>query len=223
MSAQLPPPKGNGALRWILAHGRSLAGAAFVVAVAVVAALVLLGSDPVKPRVEPASDTPPAEYLYLDSARVLAYLGQARGGLSESEKRTLSAKSAREASLKGGPLAEVTGSSEQATSIEETVTPAAADRFLTLLAYLRARKAPRVGRDVPFLQDLDARTRRDSRRRYLDAFNARRVRRSEREDGRSRRKSGNCWLRSAVTKDRFACHLLLPAAYSLKGASSLPA
>lgn len=149
---------------WIRSHAQAAAGVALTIVVLVVAASIILGGDAIKKRSEPTSDTPPAEYFYLDSARVLAYLGQARGGLSASEKRTLSATSGVEATVKGGPLAEVKGSSERQTSIEETVTPDAADRFLTLLSYLRAGRAPRGKGEVKFLQDMDARTRRSSRR-----------------------------------------------------------
>src|SRR5438034_5614970 len=44
-------------------------------------------------------DTPPAEYLYLDEPRVLAYLGQIEGGLTAAEKRTASQTESVNASL----------------------------------------------------------------------------------------------------------------------------
>jgi hypothetical protein len=79
------------------------------------------------------SDTPPAEYLYLDTERTLAYLGQIEGGLSETEKRVESRSNKRSASIKDSLSSEVTG--EQ--SVERVVTAKATDRFLTLLVKLR--------------------------------------------------------------------------------------
>jgi hypothetical protein len=61
-------------------------------------------------------DTPPAEYLYLDTDRVLAYLGQIEGGLPASAKRTESETATASASLKGGLIAEVNGTAQRSTS-----------------------------------------------------------------------------------------------------------
>jgi hypothetical protein len=104
-------------------------------------------------------DTPPAEYLYLDSQRALAYLGQIEGGLTENEKRTVSETESQNATLKGGLLAEINGSVQRQASIESTVTPAATDRFFTLLIKLRSGRERRENRDAPWLHDIDARVR----------------------------------------------------------------
>jgi hypothetical protein len=108
-------------------------------------------------------DTPPAEYLYLDSDRVLAYLGQIENGLPASAKRTLSERTSANAAVKGGLIAEISGSTERQTSIEETVTPAATDRFFSLLIKLRSgRSENRKGEQAKWLHDesavLDPRT-----------------------------------------------------------------
>jgi hypothetical protein len=101
-------------------------------------------------------DTPPAEYLYLDSDRVLAYLGQIDGGLPTTAKRTSMQMTSQSGTLKGGLIAEVTGSAERQTSIEETVTPAATDRFYDLLQKLRNGAATRAGRRYPWLSEMNA-------------------------------------------------------------------
>jgi hypothetical protein len=101
-------------------------------------------------------DTPPAEYLYLDSQRTLAYLGQIEGGLTENEKRTESESESQSASLKGGLLAEINGSVQRQASIESTVTPAATDRFFTLLIKLRLGRERRGKHDTPWLHEIDA-------------------------------------------------------------------
>jgi hypothetical protein len=102
-------------------------------------------------------DTPPAEYLYLDSPRVLAYLGQIEGGLTKSEKRIASQTESRAAALKGGLLAEISGSAQSQTSIEQVVTPAATDRFFSLLIKLRSGREERNDRSTPWLHNIDAR------------------------------------------------------------------
>jgi hypothetical protein len=91
----------------------------------------------------PSPDTPPAEYLYLDTARVLSYLGQISGGLSASEQRTDSLSDALTAGLKGGDLINVSGSRTHALSVQTVVTPSTSDRFYRLLAVLRDRKNSR--------------------------------------------------------------------------------
>jgi hypothetical protein len=107
-------------------------------------------------------DTPPAEYLYLDSDRVLAYLGQIQGGLNPTEKRTVLESESQTGSLKGGLVGEVSGSAERRTSIESTVTPAATDRFFSLLIALRSGREEREDRSSPWLHELDARLKEPS-------------------------------------------------------------
>ena len=107
-------------------------------------------------RTTPAPDTPPGEYVYLDSARVLAYLGQIAGGLSPSEKRTLATQEEAKGSAKVGPV-EVGGTQSSEQSVEQTVTPTATDRFYTLLQQLRGgRSRTAFGATRVWLHELDA-------------------------------------------------------------------
>lgn len=82
-------------------------------------------------------DTPPAEFAYLDSARVLAYLGQIEGGLAATQTRTLSAKTTTKASITAKEVAAAEASSDRLRGSSETVTLTEADRFYTLLRILR--------------------------------------------------------------------------------------
>jgi hypothetical protein len=101
-------------------------------------------------------DTPPAEYLYLDSERALAYLGQVEGGLTASEIRTESETESQSASLKGGLLAEINGSRQRQASVQSTVTPDATDRFFTLLIKLRSGREKHASQSSPWLHEIDA-------------------------------------------------------------------
>lgn len=83
------------------------------------------------------ADTPPAEFLYLDRARVLSYLGQLVEGLPTSEKRTLAESADLTAEVKAGP-ATAGGTRKQSKSTEAQVAPRVADRFYLLLRLLRA-------------------------------------------------------------------------------------
>lgn len=96
------------------------------------------GGFPVAERAPP--DTPPAEFAYLDSGRVLAYLGQVEGGLSATQARTLSDKTSTTASLTAKDIASAERSSERLRGSSETVTLTEADRFYTLLRILRAKQ-----------------------------------------------------------------------------------
>jgi hypothetical protein len=101
-----------------------------------------------------APDTPPPEYLYLDSDRVLAYLGQIEGGLTDSEKRTESETETLEAGLDPGLLADLKAKRERGRTVERVITPKATDRFFTLLVRLRAG---RDREDESWLGEIDAR------------------------------------------------------------------
>ena len=90
---------------------------ALIVLVLLVAAYFTL--VPAKERVQSKllpPDTPPAEYLYLDSDRVSAYLGQIEGGLPAQAKRTLLESSDYDAAIKGGLVAEIKGSTKRETT-----------------------------------------------------------------------------------------------------------
>jgi hypothetical protein len=101
-----------------------------------------------------APDTAPAEFAYLDSARVLAYLGQIEGGLAASQTRTVSAKTTTKLSLTPKQIA-AEASSERQRASSETVTPKQADRFYTLLRILRADQATGSESAFKTLTDID--------------------------------------------------------------------
>ena len=84
----------------------------------------------------PDAGTPPAEYVYLDTSRVLSYLGQVEGGLSKSEKRTLGLTQTTTAGISAGTAAQLSASSQRQLSSQETVAPSVADRFYRFLRWL---------------------------------------------------------------------------------------
>lgn len=103
-------------------------------------------------------DTPPGEYLYLDRARVLSYLGQLVDGLPSSEKRTLAESEDLTAELKGGP-ASLAGGRKTSSSSEAQVAPSVADRFYLLLRLLRVGKSrSEASADRSWLFDVGAQT-----------------------------------------------------------------
>jgi hypothetical protein len=85
----------------------------------------------------PNPDEPPLEYIYLDSARVLAYLGQVEQGLATTETRTFTEKRLGSAGLKGDNVVEVSASVERQRQTQQVVTQTEADRFFTFLRILR--------------------------------------------------------------------------------------
>jgi hypothetical protein len=121
--------------------------------------LIIFGvprSSSSEPNAISEADTPPAEYLYLDSERVFAYLGQLLGGLSASQTRSDSIENALTANVKGGSLAELSRSQKKLQSVQEVVTPTAADRFYRLLIVLRQGKSRRPSaREANWLFTLD--------------------------------------------------------------------
>jgi hypothetical protein len=78
---------------------------------------------------------PPPEYLYLDSARALAYLGQIEDGLTSGEKRSLQITDSVSGKLSAGG-AEAGGSTERVGTVEQDVTASSTDRFYRLLGAL---------------------------------------------------------------------------------------
>jgi hypothetical protein len=109
----------------------------------------------------PRPDTPPVEFAYLDGSRVLAYLGQAEGGLSKSEKRSLGSSQSVTASLSAGTAAQVGAASQSQQSSEATVSPTVADRFYRLLRVLRVNGGAetctrRLGHSAPWMGTIDA-------------------------------------------------------------------
>ena len=92
---------------------------------------------------------PPPEYAYLDNGRVLAYLAQVEGGLSEGEKRQRRVTETDTAGIGAGGV-EIGGSSSRDEFVEETVTPTATTRFYRLLDRLD---------DKGYLRELNASSR----------------------------------------------------------------
>jgi hypothetical protein len=112
--------------------------------VAVVAAFVLPGlGDQERQGARPLSktvfDTAPHEYLYLDNERVLAYLSQTEGGLSEQQKLSRSATDRTTGELSAGPIAKAGRERQSQEFVEEVVTPTATSRFYRLVGLLRER------------------------------------------------------------------------------------
>lgn len=89
---------------------------------------------------------PPPEYAYLDNARVLAYLSQIEGGLSNSETRSRKVTDTRSGGVAAGGV-ELGGSSSREQFVQETVTPTATALFYRLL--------DRLG-DKGYLREVDA-------------------------------------------------------------------
>jgi hypothetical protein len=79
----------------------------------------------------------PAEYVYLDVARVDAYLGQLENGLAKSEKQDLSSVRTTSAAVTANQILNIGGSSSTTQAIERTVTPDEGDRFYQLLNQLK--------------------------------------------------------------------------------------
>jgi hypothetical protein len=128
-----------------LLQGRLAQPASWKVAllVAIAAAAGLLAAHEwwtnttVEPLQIPAPDVPPGEYLYLDSARVAAYLSQIEDGLSSSELRTLSHTSSFTIGAGGGSFVQAQGTSQTQNSLQETVSPTAGSLLFRLERKLR--------------------------------------------------------------------------------------
>jgi hypothetical protein len=90
-----------------------------------------------EPDVDFAFDPPeqPAEYLYLDVARVLTYLPQAEGGLPENETESIEGTNSVSVDLKG-TAGGVGGSAQRRRSASRSLTPTTGSRFLALLDHL---------------------------------------------------------------------------------------
>lgn len=86
------------------------------------------------------SDFAPAEYLYLDQTRVVAFLSQIDGGLTSTEKRTLSHLESVNANVQAASGFQAGGTSQDQSALETTVTPTAASQFYRLESLLRQKK-----------------------------------------------------------------------------------
>jgi hypothetical protein len=79
----------------------------------------------------------PPDYVYLDNARVVLYLGQMEGGVAASEKLTEELTQNRNATLAASGF-QIGGSAGRASAVERVVTPTATTRFYRLLDRLEA-------------------------------------------------------------------------------------
>lgn len=82
----------------------------------------------------------PAEFLYLDSDRVGAYLAQLNGGIAKSERLTETLRNEDSAKVSGGNFFEVGASAQRENFVERQVTPTAAANFFRLLAILNGQE-----------------------------------------------------------------------------------
>lgn len=79
----------------------------------------------------------PAEFLYLDTGRVAAYLAQVDGGSFDSEKLTHKLTDTLSGKLTIADAAEAGGSTAEEDFVEREVTPTAASSFFSLYAGLK--------------------------------------------------------------------------------------
>lgn len=78
----------------------------------------------------------PAEFLYLDGTRVLAYLAQFDGGNFTSEQLTSKLASSQNSTIAVEKALELGQSSEQERSVVKQISPTAAGNFIELLSKL---------------------------------------------------------------------------------------
>lgn len=119
----------------ILRRLRPYALGLLVGAGALVAAWIAFGGDD---SLSADPGIPPPEYVYLDNARVLAYLSQIEGGLTSSEKVSEQVERQRSGGIAASGI-QVGGSVSQQQFVERVVTPTATTRFYRLLDRLGAK------------------------------------------------------------------------------------
>jgi hypothetical protein len=119
-----------------------------VVALDIFGVLDVFGDDGLEPR---SSSKLPGEYLYLDEERVDAYLGQLRGGLSATERQSVSLTEDRSATVGVDPV-QIGASVARKEVTERTVSSQAADRFFELESELESRFADA---DNPYVRFMD--------------------------------------------------------------------
>lgn len=118
----------------------------------------------------------PVELVYLDAARVDAYLGQLEHGLAASEKQSLSKTGAASATINAGGAVNIGASATSTESIERTVSPTEGDRFYDLLDQLHRRFASHFTRiDLPADSDASAEVRAIPEGDFVELQNARLV------------------------------------------------
>jgi hypothetical protein len=87
----------------------------------------------------------PAEFLYLDTERVGAYLAQVNGGTFDSEKLTSKLTRSLNAKLALEGVGEAGGSNTQESAVERVVTPTAASSYFALFAALEQEDEEKGG------------------------------------------------------------------------------
>jgi hypothetical protein len=118
--------------RVLIVAGGVVAGAAVIAAIWWSA-----GGGGAASGLEQDPGVPPPDYVYLDNARVVLYLGQIEGGLSKSETLTKQLTQNQNATVAASGF-QLGGSSGQSSSVERVVTPTATARFYRLLDRLQA-------------------------------------------------------------------------------------
>jgi hypothetical protein len=119
-----------------------------VVALDIIGVLDVFGDEELEPR---SSSKLPGEYLYLDEERVDAYLGQLQGGLSATERQSVSRTEDRNATVGVDPV-QIGASVQRKEVTERTVSSQAADRFFELESELESRFADANSPYVRFMQ-----------------------------------------------------------------------
>jgi hypothetical protein len=117
----------------------SVAGGVVLGAAAVAAIWLWTGEGGTASVLRQDPGIPPPDYVYLDNARVVLYLGQMEGGLSASEKLTEQLTQNRNATLAASGF-QLGGSSDESSARERIVTPTATARFYRLLDRLQANE-----------------------------------------------------------------------------------
>lgn len=125
---------------WAGSHPKVASGLAAACIVVAAAAGWLVATDP--------WDSPyialPAEYVYLDTARVDAYLGQLQNGLAKSEQQSLTHTGSANASVAAGSALSLGSSVTDTQSTERIVKPDDGDRLYKLLEDLHRQFPDRI-------------------------------------------------------------------------------
>ena len=124
--------------RWLWAHRSAALGVALVL---VGIGGYLLGQRDLDPRLGGAPGIAPAEYLYLDNARVLAYLSQANFGLTDREERSITQTESLDAGIETAPF-KAGGSAQSQSFVKQVVSPTATSNYFRLLGKLEDLPAP---------------------------------------------------------------------------------
>jgi hypothetical protein len=207
--------------------------------VAIVALLTVLVSGGFSgTRSEPAFPADgPAEFLYLDGARVLAYLAQFDGGTFTSEELSRKISDSQNGKVSVENALELGETSQQEQSLSRTITPTAAGNYIELLSKLEGNGLKTIGlrrfhRDVSGLtegQFVTFRTHALSSPVYLNPYLAVRQRRTvstlfpmprKGEPGRARvrrQRAGARRFRDEVGKDPRVVFALRPEIEGKRG------